>query len=83
MIDMNEFVKRAIKYLIEGIVVAIVAYSIPKKTVLNVEEVVVIGLSAAMSFALLDLFSPSISQGARSGAGAGIGLGLVGGVPIR
>ena len=80
--DINEFVKRAIKYLVLGVVIAIVAFSIPKQR-LKLDEVVVIGLSAAASFAILDIFAPSIGQAARAGAGYGIGLGLTGGVPIR
>jgi ABC-type Co2+ transport system permease subunit len=80
--DFNELVKRAIKYLVLGLVIAVVAFSIPKQR-LKVEEVVVIGLSAAASFAILDIFAPSIGQAARAGAGYGIGLGLTGGVPLR
>ena len=34
-LDFSELVKRAIKYIIEGIIVAIAAYAIPKKS-LNV-----------------------------------------------
>jgi hypothetical protein len=77
MFDFSELIKRAIKYMIEGIMVAICAYAIPKKA-LNVEEVVIIGLSAAATFAILDTFSPSISSSARGGAGMGIGFNLVG-----
>ena len=80
LFDLNEFVKRAIKYLVEGIMVAVVAYTIPKKS-LNVEEV--IGLMAAATFAILDIFSPSIGASARSGAGMVVGAGLGGGLPIR
>jgi len=75
--DFSELVKRAIKYIIEGIMVAIAAYSIPKKQ-LNIEEVVVIGLMAAATFAVLDVFLPSIASSARGGAGFGIGANLVG-----
>lgn len=83
MIDMNEFVKRCVKYLVEGLVVAIVAYSIPKKTIMNVEEVCVIGAMAALTFALLDIFSPSVSNATRNGVGFSIGAGLGGGIPLR
>ena len=31
MIDLGELVRRAVKYLVEGIMVAIAAYAIPKK----------------------------------------------------
>ena len=43
MLDLNELVKRAIKYLIEGLVVALAAFAIPKKQ-LNVEEIIIIAL---------------------------------------
>jgi hypothetical protein len=75
--DFNELIKRAIKYIIEGIMVAIAAYVIPKKQ-LNVEEVVIIALMAAATFSVLDVFVPSMASSARSGAGAGIGFNLVG-----
>lgn len=80
--DVNEWVKRAIKYLILGLVIALVAHSIPKQR-LKLEEIFIVGLSAAASFAILDIFAPSIGQAARTGAGYGIGLGLTGGVPFR
>jgi hypothetical protein len=82
MFDMNEFVKRAIKYLVEGIMVAIVAFSIPKKH-LNIEEVAIIGLTSAATFALLDVFSPSIGAATRSGVGMSVGAGITGGIPLR
>jgi hypothetical protein len=75
--DFGELIKRAIKYIVEGILVAIVAFSIPKKQ-LNIEEVIIIGLSAAATFSILDTFMPSMGANARQGAGAGIGLNLVG-----
>lgn len=75
--DFNELVKRAIKYMIEGIMVAIAAYAIPKKS-LNVEEIVIIALMAAATFSVLDVFVPSMGASARGGAGFGIGANMVG-----
>lgn len=77
LFDFSEFVKRAIKYIVEGIMVAIAAFSIPSKK-LNVEEVTIIALSAAATFAVLDVFVPSMASSARGGAGFGIGANLVG-----
>ena len=77
VLDLGERVKRAIKYLVEGIMVAIVAYSIPKQR-LKLEEVGLIALSAAATFAILDVYVPSLAVSARSGAGFGIGANLVG-----
>ena len=75
--DFPELIKRAIKYIVEGIIVALAAYTIPKKS-LNVEEVVIIALTAAATFSVLDVFVPSMSTSARGGAGFGIGANLVG-----
>ena len=74
---MGEIVKRAIKYLVEGLMVAIVAFVIPQKP-LKMEEIAIIALMAAATFSILDTFIPSMGVGARSGAGFGIGANLVG-----
>ena len=79
--DFSELVKRAIKYIVEGIIVALAAYVIPKKS-LNVEEVVVIALTAAATFSVLDVFIPSMGVSSRTGAGFSIGAGIVGGIPM-
>jgi hypothetical protein len=57
--------------------VAIAAYAIPKQT-LKVEEIVIIALTAAATFSVLDVFVPAMGVSARSGAGMGIGFNLVG-----
>ena len=75
-VDFGELVKRAVKYVIEGLMVAIAAYVIPKKA-LNVEEIALISLSAAAIFSILDTYIPSMGVTARSGAGFGIGANLV------
>ena len=41
MFDLSELVKRAIKYLVEGLMVAIAAYAIPQKR-LKIDEVVLL-----------------------------------------
>jgi ABC-type Co2+ transport system permease subunit len=77
-VDFGELVKRAIKYIIEGLVVAVAAYVIPKRgNKFEVEELVIIGLVAAATFAVLDVFVPAMGSSARNGAGLGIGLNLV------
>ncbi len=77
MFDMSEMLRRIVKYLIEGLVVSIAAFAIPKKS-MNLEEVALIALTAAATFALLDNYIPSMGVTARSGAGFGIGANLVG-----
>ena len=76
-VDLAELVKRAIKYLVEGVMVALAAYAIPKKS-LNLDEVAMIALTAAATFSILDTYIPSMAVNARSGAGFGIGANLVG-----
>ena len=72
---------KAIKYIIEGLAVAVAAYFIPQKK-MNIQDIVVIGISAAATFAILDTFSPQISASARSGAGYGIGFNVAGWNPM-
>jgi hypothetical protein len=75
--DIQEIVKRAVKYLIEGGAVAVAAYYIPKKK-MNIEEIAMIAVTAAATFALLDMYAPSIGNAARQGTGFGIGANLSG-----
>ncbi len=75
----NEIIKKAIKYIVEGIIVALAAYVIPKQS-LKIEEVVVIALTAAATLAVLDTFIPSMGVSSRQGAGLAIGTGLAGGL---
>ena len=79
LLDLNELLKRAIKYLIEGLAVAICAMLIPKKA-LNIEEIIIIALTAAATFSILDVFIPAMGYSARNGAGLTLGSGLVGGI---
>jgi hypothetical protein len=65
-----------IKYLLEGLAVAVAAFYIPQK-VLSLQEIAILGLTAAAIFALLDLFTPSVGWGARHGAGWGIGWNMI------
>lgn len=76
-VDTGELLKRAIKYLVEGLMVAIAAFAIPKRS-LQLDEVALIALTAAATFSILDTYLPSMGVNARSGAGFGIGANLVG-----
>ena len=76
LINVAELVKRIIKYLVEGLMVAIAAYAIPKRS-LNLEEIILIALTAAATFSILDTYVPSMGATARGGAGFGIGANLV------
>ena len=75
-VNVAEFVRRIIKYLVEGLMVAIAAYAIPKRS-LNLEEILLIALTAAATFSILDTYVPSMGVSARTGAGFGIGANMV------
>ena len=77
MLNIQELIRRIIKYLIEGFMVAIAAYAIPARS-LNIEEILALTLTATATFAILDTYIPSIGTKTREGAGLGIGLNLVG-----
>jgi len=78
MVDLMELLKRGLKYLIEGLMVAVAAYVIPKGKGLALDEVALIALTAAATFSILDTFVPSMGTTVRTGAGFGIGANLVG-----
>ena len=75
--DIQEVVKRGIKYLIEGACVAVAAFYIPGRS-LEVQEIALLAITAAATFAILDMYAPSIGQATRQGAGFGVGANLVG-----
>lgn len=85
-VEIGELLKRAIKYLVEGVMVAVAAYAIPKmKTTkgswmskLDMDEIGLIALTAAATFSILDTWIPAMGASARSGAGFGIGANMVG-----
>jgi hypothetical protein len=75
--DGTEILVRFLKYVFEGIIVAVAAYFIPGAK-MEPTELLMISLIAAATFAILDLFAPSIGSSVRTGAGFGIGANLVG-----
>jgi hypothetical protein len=74
-------INNLVKYLIQGIAVAVAAYVIPNRRT-NYREVLVISIVAALTFFTLDIFTDDISKGARFGAGFGVGLSLVTQTPL-
>jgi ABC-type Co2+ transport system permease subunit len=76
-LDLAELTKRVVKYLVEGLMVAIAAFAIPKRS-LQLDEIALIALTAAATFSILDTYVPSMAVSARGGAGFGVGANLVG-----
>ena len=76
-LDVSDIVSRLVKYALEGLAVAVAAYLLPGK-VLKLSEIGMIALVALATFAVLDIYAPSVGSSARTGAGFGIGANLVG-----
>lgn len=76
-LDMSDVAARVVKYAFEGLAVAVAAYVLPGKT-LKMSEIGMIALTALATFAILDIYAPSVGASARTGAGFGIGAGMVG-----
>ena len=76
MVNFNEVIKKIIKYLVEGLIVAIACFAIPKQS-LALEEIGLLAVVAAMTFSILDVYIPSMGAGARQGAAFGVGANLV------
>jgi hypothetical protein len=72
-----ELIRNVVKYLILGLVIAFAAYYIPQRT-MQLREILMIGATTAITFAVLDYFTPSIGEATRTGAGLGIGATMVG-----
>ncbi len=73
---MADLLTRIVKYLIEGVAVALAAALIPKKP-LPMGEVATVAVLAAAVFAVLDVLAPSVGASSRMGAGFGLGARLV------
>lgn len=65
-------IKRVLKYIVEGLAVAMAAYYIPRKK-MQLNEVMSIAIASAAVFAVIDVLAPSISESVRAGMGIGIG----------
>ncbi len=76
-IDWTEVFRRALKYLFEGLAVGLASSFLIKGA--KLESVVMIAITAAAVYAILDLYSPSLGTSARLGTGLQIGSSITGG----
>lgn len=63
--DIHEMIRRALKYIIQGLTIAIAAYYIPRnrnKCKLNFREITMIAIVGVATFAILDMYTPSIAN---------------------
>jgi len=74
----QEMFTRIVKYLTEGLVIGIVASILPSKS-LSTQEVILLALTAASVFAILDLVAPATGSASRFGVGIVSGASLLGG----
>jgi hypothetical protein len=72
-VDPQEILRRAVRYVIEGFAVALAAFYIPR-TKMSIREVTTIAITAAATFALLDVLAPNFGDYVRQGMGIGIGF---------
>ena len=79
MIDARELCKRVVKYVLEGLVVAMAALVLPKQKP-DMDAAICLGLVSASVVATHDLFAPNaiMANSARQGAGFLMGANLVG-----
>ena len=73
---MNLDIYNILKYVLEGLAVAIVAFVLTGKKS-KVEDILMIAAGATATFILLDRFSPGVAAGTRQGTGFGVGFNLV------
>jgi len=76
-IDWMEVIRRALKYLFEGLAVGIASAYLIKGA--KLEQVLMVALTAAAVYAILDLYAPTIGSSARLGTGLQVGAALTGG----
>ena len=76
-INSRELCKRVVKYVLQGLVIAIAAILLPKQKP-DFEAVLALALVAAATFAIIDTMMPSLTMPVQLGAGIGIGAKMVG-----
>lgn len=80
-LDWMVVIRKLLRYCVMGIMSAFVAFYLARGK-LDFESVIVMGLSIASAYAVLDLYSPSSGIAARYGFGATVGSVLAGGLMI-
>jgi len=72
----SDILKKLLKYVIEGLVVAIAGYYIPAKKP-EISEIIIIALVAASTFAILEVYMPDAYMASRLGFGFQTGRNLI------
>jgi len=80
----DEMVRRIVKYLVEGLAVGVVGMLLVMRSKKNINwddqsrNIIVMSVTAAAVFAVLDMWAPAIAGSTRQGAGFGLGAKMVG-----
>lgn len=72
-------VQNALKYLIEGFAVGLAAYMLRPYGRRDMKPIFVLGLTASVTFLVMDVLAPNIAQRVRMGAGFRLGFKMSGG----
>ena len=72
MLDLQSLVK----YFVQGLAVAVASYLVMRNQI-KTEEILVIALTAAAVYSVLDTYAPALGVGARLGTGVSLGMKLV------
>jgi len=67
-------------YILEAVAIGVGVFFITKKNI-GLAELGTLVITIALSFMILDLWSPGVASGARQGSGFGLGWSMVGGSP--
>jgi hypothetical protein len=78
-IDWMVVIRRILRYLTLGLALSVALALVPKNK-LGFDEIVAIAISIAAVYAVLDVFAPEFSSGARFGSSFALGSKLVGGI---
>ena len=58
-IDFNELLTRLVKYICQALLVALISYNLCNTT-LSCRDIIIISITSASIFAIIDLINPSI-----------------------
>ncbi len=71
-LNVDDLVRKALKYALEGVAVAIAAKLLPDNN-LSLTQLIVIAFTTALVFAIIDGMAADVAFGVRTGAGLAIG----------
>ena len=75
---LQNFLNQFLRFFIEGLAVASVAYLLQPEKFKNFQHILLLGMTAGVLVMVLDLLAPEVGQSTRMGMGLGLGLTQVG-----